>query len=65
MPKMKSNSGAKKRFTATATGKVKFKRAKKNHILTKKTTKMKRKARKTGVLSPSDTAAVHRMLPYL
>ena len=36
MPKMKSNSGAKKRFRMTGTGKVKFKRAYRNHILTKK-----------------------------
>ncbi len=42
MPKMKSNSGAKKRFSLTGTGKVKRKHAFKSHILTKKSTKRKR-----------------------
>jgi large subunit ribosomal protein L35 len=42
MPKMKTNSGAKKRFTLTGTGKIKRKHAYKSHILTKKATKRKR-----------------------
>jgi len=42
MPKMKTNSGAKKRFTITGTGKIKRKHAYKSHILTKKSTKRKR-----------------------
>lgn len=42
MPKMKSNSGAKKRFTLTGSGKIKRKHAYKSHILTKKTKKRKR-----------------------
>ena len=42
MPKMKTNSGAKKRFALTGTGKIKRKHAFKRHILTKKTTKQKR-----------------------
>jgi large subunit ribosomal protein L35 len=42
MPKMKSNSGAKKRFSLTGTGKIKRKHAYKSHILTKKTKKRKR-----------------------
>ena len=42
MPKMKTNSGAKKRFTLTGTGKIKRKHAFKSHILTKKSTKRKR-----------------------
>ena len=42
MPKMKTNSGAKKRFKLTGTGKIKRKHAYKNHILTKKSTKRKR-----------------------
>lgn len=42
MPKMKTNSGAKKRFVLTGTGKIKRKHAYKNHILTKKGTKQKR-----------------------
>ena len=43
MPKMKTNSGAKKRFALTGSGKIKRKHAFKSHILTKKTTKRKRK----------------------
>lgn len=42
MPKMKTNSGAKKRFALTGTGKIKRKHAYKSHILTKKATKRKR-----------------------
>jgi large subunit ribosomal protein L35 len=42
MPKMKTNSGAKKRFKLTGTGKIKRKHAYKSHILTKKSTKQKR-----------------------
>jgi large subunit ribosomal protein L35 len=42
MPKMKTNSGAKKRFRITGTGKIKRKHAYKSHILTKKSTKRKR-----------------------
>jgi large subunit ribosomal protein L35 len=42
MPKMKTNSGAKKRFKLTGTGKIKRKHAYKSHILTKKSTKRKR-----------------------
>ena len=45
MPKVKTNSGAKKRFTLTGTGKIKRKHAYKSHILTKKTKKQKRNAR--------------------
>ena len=42
MPKMKTNSGAKKRFRLTGSGKIKRKHAYKSHILTKKSTKLKR-----------------------
>ena len=62
--KMKSNSGAKKRFSFTAKGKVKFKKAKHSHILTTKDTKVKRKMRQTGILPDSDEKRVKRMLPY-
>ena len=64
MPKMKSNSGAKKRFTITATGKVKFKRAYHSHILTNKTTKKKRKQRRPAILAAADVKQVKRLLPY-
>jgi large subunit ribosomal protein L35 len=62
MPKMKSNSGAKKRFTLTGTGKVKRKHAFKSHILTKKTTKQKRNLTYAGLVSPADEANVKLLL---
>jgi len=65
MPKMKSNSGAKKRFRATASGKIKFRRAFRNHILTKKSTKRKRHLRKRPILNASDEVLVKRLLPYI
>jgi large subunit ribosomal protein L35 len=65
MFKMKSNSGAKKRFRLTGKGKVKFKRAYHSHILTSKTTKKKRKQRRPAILSEADVKQVKRLLPYL
>jgi large subunit ribosomal protein L35 len=62
--KMKSNSGAKKRFSFTAKGRVKFKKAKHSHILTHKSTKVKRKMRQGGILPATDEPRVKRMLPY-
>jgi large subunit ribosomal protein L35 len=64
MPKMKSNSGAKKRFRFSASGKVKCRRAYRNHILTKKSTKRKRHLRRGEVLSHPDELRVHALLPY-
>lgn len=65
MPKMKSKSSAKKRFTVTGTGKIKFKRAKKSHILTKKSTKVKRQLRKGSYMAKADELQIRRILPYL
>ena len=62
MPKMKTNSGAKKRFALTGTGKIKRKHAFKSHILTKKTTKQKRNLTHTGTVDKVDEANVKRML---
>ncbi|MDR0955456.1 MAG: 50S ribosomal protein L35 [Rikenellaceae bacterium] len=62
MPKMKTNSGAKKRFTLTGTGKIKRKHAFKSHILTKKTTKQKRNLTYSALVNPSDEARVKMML---
>lgn len=62
MPKMKSNSSAKKRFTFTGTGKIKRKHAYKSHILTKMSTKRKRNLTQTGLIDNSDHARVARML---
>ena len=65
MPKMKSNSGAKKRFRKTGKGKWKFKRAYKNHILTHKTTKQKRRLRGTKIAADCHDEQIKQMLPYL
>lgn len=62
MPKIKSNRGAKKRFRVTGTGKLKRNHAFMNHILTKKTTKRKRKLRKSSVISPANVRQVRRLL---
>ncbi|MDP2161945.1 MAG: 50S ribosomal protein L35 [Flavobacterium sp.] len=62
MPKMKTNSSAKKRFSLTGTGKIKRKKAYKSHILTKKTTKQKRNLTHTGLVHESDEANVKFML---
>jgi large subunit ribosomal protein L35 len=62
MPKMKTHSGAKKRFSLTGTGKIKRKHAYKSHILTKKTIKQKRNLTKSAILDPSDEGRVKRML---
>ena len=64
MPKIKTHSGAKKRFKLTASGKVKRAHAFKSHILNKKTTKRKRNLRKTTVADVTNTAAVKKMVPY-
>ena len=65
MPKLKSRSGAKKRFRLTGTGKVRMNFAKKRHMLRRKPQKMKRKARGTRILSVADMPVVKRhYLPY-
>lgn len=62
MPKMKSKSGAKKRFSLTGTGKIKRKHAYKSHILTKKTTKRKRNLGYSTTVNKADEANVKEML---
>jgi len=62
MPKMKTNSSAKKRFKLTGTGKIKRKHAFKSHILTKKSTKRKRNLTHAGLVHKSDVANVNFML---
>jgi large subunit ribosomal protein L35 len=54
MPKMKTNSGAKKRYDLTGTGKIKRKHAYKSHILTKKSTKRKRNLGYSTVVDSTD-----------
>ncbi|MDP3453207.1 MAG: 50S ribosomal protein L35 [Bacteroidales bacterium] len=62
MPKIKTNSGAKKRFQLTGTGKVKRKHAYKSHILTKKTTKQKRNLTYSALVSASDEKRIKSLL---
>ncbi|AGY53396.1 50S ribosomal protein L35 [Bacteroidales bacterium CF] len=62
MPKIKTNSGAKKRFELTGTGKVKRKHAFKSHILTKKTTKRKRNLTYSAVVATSDEKRMKNLL---
>jgi large subunit ribosomal protein L35 len=62
MPKVKTKSGAKKRFSLTGTGKIKRKHAFKSHILTKKTTKQKRSLTHIGLVSDADLGRVKAML---
>lgn len=62
MPKIKTNSGAKKRFALTGTGKIKRKHAFKSHILTKKTKKQKRNLTKTGLVHKSDENSIKQLL---
>jgi large subunit ribosomal protein L35 len=64
MPKMKSNSGAKKRFKFTGTGKIKRKKAYKSHILTKKSSKRKRKLGKDALVDKTDEKSIKNLLPY-
>ncbi|OKL44233.1 50S ribosomal protein L35 [Pseudovibrio exalbescens] len=64
MPKLKTKSGAKKRFSLTATGKVKTAQAGKRHGMIKRTTKFIRKARGTTTLSEQDARIVKKFLPY-
>ena len=62
MPKVKTKSGAKKRFKLTGTGKIKRKHAFKSHILTKKETKQKRNLTHSGLVDKSDKKNVKKML---
>jgi large subunit ribosomal protein L35 len=64
MPKMKTKSGAKKRFVVRPGGTVKRGSAFKRHILTKKTTKNKRQLRGIAAVAKSDIKAVRAMMPY-
>ena len=62
MPKLKTNSGSKKRFALTGTGKVKRKHAYKSHILTKKTKKQKRNLTHVAVITSADQKRVKALL---
>jgi len=65
MPKMKSNSGAAKRFSKTGSGKWKRNKAFSSHILTKKSPKRKRNMRGTELVSAADAKSLERLVPGL
>lgn len=62
MPKVKTNSSAKKRFKITGTGEITFQKPFKRHILTKKSKKRKRNLRKAGIVGPANKDFVQRLL---
>jgi large subunit ribosomal protein L35 len=64
MPKLRSKSGAKKRFRLTGSGKVRMSHSYKRHNLRKRSNKMKRKARGTTVMSKTDAHIVKKFIPY-
>ncbi|HNY05775.1 MAG TPA: 50S ribosomal protein L35 [Candidatus Egerieousia sp.] len=62
MPKLKTNSGSKKRFVLTGSGKVKRQHAFHSHILTKKTTKQKRNLCYSGIVAKTDEKRVKKLI---
>ena len=64
MPKIKTHSGAKKRFKLSKSGKVMRAHAYKSHILNKKTTKRKRNLRTTVETDVTNSAQIKRLIPY-
>lgn len=65
MPKMKTHRGAAKRFKKTGTGKLKRSRNNKQHILTKKSSKRKRKLRQSDLVASVDEKRIKQMVPTL
>ncbi len=65
MPKLKSKSSAKKRFSATATGKIRRNFACKNHMLRRRSQKMIRNSRGTTIMCAADARIIKKFLPYL
>ena len=64
MPKMKTKSSAKKRFSFTASGRVKMKPSGMRHGMRKRSQSMKRKARKIGLIAKPDEKVLKPMMPY-
>jgi large subunit ribosomal protein L35 len=65
MPKIKTNSGAAKRFKKTGSGKIRRGHAFTSHILTSKTRKRKRNLRKNSLVHPADQKNIAKLIPYL
>ena len=63
MPKMKSNSGAAKRFRRTGSGKIRRNSAFPSHILTSKSTKRKRNLRKSSMMASGDAKRIRALIP--
>tara|TARA_Y100000590_G_C15674986_1_gene997660 strand:- start:494 stop:694 length:201 start_codon:yes stop_codon:yes gene_type:complete len=64
MPKLKTKSSIKKRFSRTGTGKIKFKAAGKRHGMSKRSNRFIRNTKKSEIMSSSDAALIDHMLPY-
>lgn len=64
MPKMKTKSGAKKRFTTTGTGKIRMRPARKQHMLRRRSQKMKRQTRRFEMMKECDVKIVRVYMPY-
>jgi large subunit ribosomal protein L35 len=64
MPKLKTRKGVAKRFKITKSGRIKKRSANRGHLLSKRSTKRKRKLRKSGYLSPAEEKKIRRLLPY-
>ncbi|SFG56391.1 large subunit ribosomal protein L35 [Lachnospiraceae bacterium C7] len=65
MPKIKTKRAAAKRFKVTGTGKLKRNKAYRRHILTKKSTKLKRSLRKPGMVDSTNVKTMKKILPYV
>ena len=64
MPKLKTHSGAKKRFSRTASGKLAYRQVGRSHIMEHKSAKRTRRMRETGYVSPTLMEQMNRLLPY-
>ena len=64
MPKLKTKSSVKKRFRITASGKIRHNVANKRHLLTAKSTKMKRQHRGTDIVCDADRQIIKKFMPY-
>jgi large subunit ribosomal protein L35 len=65
VPKLKTNRGAAKRFSKTATGKVRRRKAFASHLLTKKSTKRKRNLKTSVSVDKTNSKAIRRMIPHV
>lgn len=64
MPKMKTHSGAKKRFSFTANGKVSFRKSGRGHLFKSKNSRRLRRLRQDGILNDTLTKTMQKLMPY-